>query len=244
MKTKQSAKLKMQQEVLNVMNDNKEIWEVVPQLKNVMEVFSENVKAVEKLKSEKGKEINPLLEYKLNKRKELIDSSLPPLNVLLAYGHDVKDKELLKKLNFSRNKLTKSKDLDLIENCRFIYKTAHKFYMKSLETQEVKNKKANDIFGYGLNDKMLEEIEIAEKAFVESLSALKDAIKNKTLAGQQITSKLKENDRLLRNKIDLLISIFETSNPELLKKYSESRIIQKETAKKDDDIKKGKKSKD
>jgi len=244
MKTKQGAKLKMQQEVLNVMNDNKEIWGVVPQLQNVMEAFSENVKAVENLKSEKGKEINPLLEYKLKKRKELINSSLPPLNVLLVYGHDVKDKELLKKLNFSRNKLTKSKDLDLIENCRLIYKTAHKFYMKSLETEGVENKKANDIFGYGLNDKMLEEIEISEKAFVESLSALKDAIKNKTLVGQEINSRLKENDKLLRNKIDLLISIFETSNPELLKKYSESRIIQKETAKKDNDVKKGKKKKD
>jgi hypothetical protein len=244
MKTKQSAKLKMQQEVLKVMNENKNIWGVVPQLQNVMEVFSENVKAVEKLKSEKGKEIKPLLEYKLEKRKELIDSSLPPLNVLLAYGHDIKDKDLLKKLNFSRNKLTKSKDLDLIENCKFIYKTAHKLYMKSLETKEVETNKENDIFGYGLNDKMLEEIEIAEKAFVESLSGLKAAIKNKTLVGQEIISRLKENDKLLRNKIDLLISIFETSNPELLKNYSESRILKKETAIKAEVVKKGKKKKD
>jgi hypothetical protein len=243
MKTKQSAKLKMQQVVLNVINENKEVWMVVPQLQNVMEVFSENVKAVEKLSAEKGKEIKPLLEYKLVKRKELIDLSLPALNVLLAFGYDVKDKELLKKLNFSRNKLTKSKDLNLIENCKLIYKTAHKFYMKSLETKEAETGNEKDIFGYGLNDKMLEDIEIAEKAFVESLSGLKVAIKNKTMVSQQITSKLKENDKLLRNKIDLLISIFETSNPKFLKKYTESRIIQKETAKKEEEVKKGKKKK-
>jgi hypothetical protein len=244
MKTKQSAKLKMHKAVLDVMNGGEEIWGVVPQLKNVMEVFSENVKSVEELKSEKGKEIKPLLEYKLEKRKELIDLSLPALNVLRVYGQDVNDKELLKKLNFSRNKLTKSKDLDLIEKCKLIYKTAHKLYMKSLDTKEAETEKANDIFGYGLNDKMLEDIEIAEKAFVESLSELKVAIKNKNLVSQEITSKLKENDKLLRNKIDLLISIFETSNPELTKKYTESRIIQKETAKKDEVVKKGKKKKD
>jgi hypothetical protein len=244
MKTKQSAKLKMQQEVLNVMNDNKQIWMVVPQLQNVMEIFSENVKAIAELKSEQGKDIKPLLKYKLEKRNKLIDFSLPVLNVLLAYGHDVKDKDLLKKLNFSRNKLTKSKDLDLIENCKLIYKTAHKFYMKSLETTESAAKDAIDFFGYGLNDEMLEEIEMAEKSFMESLSGLKVAIRNKTLVNQQITSKMKENDKLLRNKIDLLISIFQTSNPDLLKKYAESRIIQKETAKKEEEVKKGKKKKD
>jgi len=244
MKTKQSAKLKMHQSILDVMYGSEDIWGVVPQLQNDMEIFSENVKTVEKLKSEKGKEIKPLLEYKLKKRKELIDSSLPPLNVLLAYGHDVKDKELLKKMNFSRNKLTKAKDLDLIENCSLIYKTAHKLYMKSLDTKEAETEKTKDFFGYGLNDKMLEEIEIAEKAFIKSLLELKIAIKNKTLVSKEITAKLKENDTLLRNKIDLLISIFETSNPELIKKYTESRIIQKETAKKDEVVKKGKKKKD
>jgi len=41
----------------------------------------------------------------------------------------------------------------------------------------------------------------------------------------------------------LLISIFETSNPELFKKYTESRIIQKETVK-EVEVKKGKKKKD
>lgn len=243
MKTKQSAKLKMHQAVLEVMNGNEEIWGVVPQLKNVMQVFSENVKAVDELKAEQGKDIKPLIDYKLEKRKELIDLSLPALNVLIVYGHDVKDKELLKKLNFSRNKLTKSKDLDLIEKCKLIHKTAHKFYMKSLETKEAKAENSIDIFGYGLNDKMLEDIEIAEKAFVEALSGLKAGIKDKTFVSQQITLILKENDKLLRNKIDLLISIFETSNPELIKKYTESRIIQKE-AKKDEVVKKGKKKKD
>jgi hypothetical protein len=244
MKTKQSAKLKMQQAVLEVMNSSEQIWGVVPQLKNVLEVFSENVKAVEELKTEKGRVVKPLLEYKLEKRKELIDFSLPALNVLRVYAHDVKDKELLKKFNFSRNKLTKSKDLDLIEKCNLIYKTAHKFYMKSLDTKKAEDENTIDIFGYGLNDKILEEIEIAEKAFVESLSGLKVAIKNKTLVSQEITSKLKENDKLLRNKIDLLISIFETSNPELIKKYTESRIVQKENDKKDEVVKKGKKKKD
>lgn len=243
MKTKQSAKLNMHQAVLDVMNGSEDIWGVVPQLKNIMQVFSENVKTIDQLKAEQGKDIKPLIDYKLEKRKELIDLSLPALNVLIVYGHDVRDKELLKKLNFSRNKLTKSKDLDLIEKCKLIYKTAHKFYMKSLETKEAEAENSIDIFGYGLNDKMLEDIEIAEKAFVEALSGLKSGIKNKTLVSQQITLILKENDKLLRNKIDLLISIFETSNPELFKKYTESRIIHKESVKKEE-VKKGKKKKD
>jgi hypothetical protein len=243
MKNMQSAKLKMQQGVLDVMNGNEEIWGVVPQLKTVMEVFSENVKTVDGLIAEQEGDIKTLLDDKPEKRKELIDLTLPVLNVLLAYGNDTKDKKLLKKLNFSRNKLTKSKDLDLIENCKFIYKTAHKFFNKSQEAKEAEAENTNDILSYGLNDKMLEEIKTAEKAFIKSLSGFNASLKNRNLLGKQITSKLKENDKLLRNKMDLLISIFEKSNPELFNKYSESRIIQKETVK-EEEVKKGKKKKD
>lgn len=242
MKNIQSAKLKMHQAVLDVMNGNEEIWGVVPQLKTVMEVFSENVKAVDELIAEQEEDIKTLLDAKPEKRKELIDLTSPVLNVLLAYGHDAKDKKLLKKLN-SRKKLTKSKDLDLIENCKFIYKTAHKFYKKSQEAKEAEAENANVIMSYGLNDKMLEEIKTAEKAFIKSLSGFNAGLKNRKLVGKQISSKLKENDKLLRNKIDLLISIFEKSNPELFNKYSESRIIQKETVK-EEEVKKGKKKKD
>lgn len=242
MKNIQSAKLKMHQAVLDVMNGNEEIWGVVPQLKTVMEVFSENVKAVDELIAEQEEDIKTLLDAKPEKRKELIDLTSPVLNVLLAYGHDAKDKKLLKKLN-SRKKLTKSKDLDLIENCKFIYKTAHKFYKKSQEAKEAEAENTNVIMSYGLNDKMLEEIKTAEKAFIKSLSGFNAGLKNRKLVGKQISSKLKENDKLLRNKIDLLISIFEKSNPELFKKYSESRIIQKETVK-EEEVKKGKKKKD
>jgi hypothetical protein len=244
MKTKQNAKRKMHQAVLTVMNDSKEIWGVVPQLVNVMEIFSENVKVVNELKSEHGKDIKALLDNKLNKRKELIEISLPVLNVLLAFGHDLKDKDLLKKLNFSRNKLTKSKDLDLIENCKLIYKTAHKFYLKSLETKETNAENSIDIFSYGLNDKMLEDIEIAEKAFIEALTGLKAAVKQKAMVSQQINMKIKENDKLLQNKIDLLMSIFEPSNPDLYKSYNESRKIQKESVQKEEVVKKGKKKKE
>jgi hypothetical protein len=242
MKNKQSAKLKMHQAVLDVMNGSEEIWGVVPQLKTVMEVFSENVKAINGLIAEKEENIKTLLDNKPEKRKELIDVTLPVLNVLLAYGHDTKDKKLLKKLNFSRNKLAKSKDLELIENCKFIYKTARKFYMKSQEAKETEAENTNDILSYGLNDKMLEEIKTAEKAFIESFSGFKAGLKNTDLVDKQITSKLKANDKLLQNKIDLLISIFEKSNPEFFHKYSESRIIQKETI--DEEVKKGEKKKD
>lgn len=239
MKNIQSAKLKMHQAVLDVMNGNEEIWGVVPQLKTVMEVFSENVKTVDGLIAEQEKDKKTLLDDKPEKRKELIDLTLPVLNVLLAYGHDAKDKKLLKKLNFSRNKITKLKDLDLIENCKFVYKTARKFYKKSQEAKEAEAENTNDILSYGLNDKMLEDIKIAEKAFIKSLSGFNAGLKNRNLVGKQIISKLKENDKLLRNKIDLLVSIFEKSNSELYNKYSESRIINEETDKEE----KGKKGK-
>jgi hypothetical protein len=74
---------------------------------------------------------------------------------------------------------------------------------------------------------MISDLDASKKDFVESRLVLDEAIQNKKMKGKKITSILKKNERLLRNKMDLLISIFETSNPDFYKTYQEARLIQK-----------------
>jgi hypothetical protein len=74
---------------------------------------------------------------------------------------------------------------------------------------------------------MIIDLKVANKEFIRSLLALHEAIENKDLMTREISSTLKKNDKMLKNKLDLLLTIFETSNPDFYKTYMEARVIHK-----------------
>jgi hypothetical protein len=226
MKTKQISKLNMYNAIYGVMNDNEQTWTKVYQLKNIFEKFAENNNRLTLLKTEQEKDLQPFLSAICEKRETLLNLSTPVVNIVLAYSYDNKEKELLKKMNLSKDKLSKSKDSDLIENCKTIYKAAKKLCKKSIGETEKSDKKAVNILEYGLTEKMIVDLDVAVKNFVESRLALHEAIQSKDKMGKGIASVLKKNEKLLKNKMDLLISIFEISKPDFYKAYMEARVIQ------------------
>lgn len=212
--------------VFGVMNDHKEVWTGVFQLRNVFEKFTENTVRLTKLKTEQEKDLQSFFNTMTEKRETLIILCTPIINIILAYAHDQKEKELLKKLNLNKNKLAISNDSDLIEKCKTIYKAAKKLYKKSsIEVENSDNKKVG-IKDYGLDEKMIIDLEVAVKDFGKSRLALHEAIQAKDKMGKQIATIIKKNKKLLENKMDLLISIFEKSSPDFYKSYVDARIIQ------------------
>jgi len=212
--------------VFSVMNDHKEIWSGVFQLKSVFQKFSENLSRLTALKTDQQMDLQPLLDAVSKKRESLLSLVYPVANITLAYANDHNKKEITKKLKLSINKLTCSNDLDLIENSKVIHKVAKKLIKKSVTETEDPDNKSISIVDYGLNEKMVLDLNVAKKDFVKSLLALHEATQNKVVMGKQITSILKKNDRLLKNKMDLLVSIFATSKTNFYKTYLEARVIQ------------------
>jgi len=226
MKTKQKNKLNMYNTVLGVMNDHKEIWTKVYQLKNVFEKFAENTINLTALKTEQEKDLQPLVSVMFEKRESLILLCTPVVNIILAYSHDNKEKKLLNKMNVSKDKLAKSKDSDLIEECKTTYKAAKKLYKRSVGEAKNSESKEISILEYGLSEKMIVDLKAAVNDFINSRLALHDAIQGKDKMDKHITTVLKKNGKLLKNKMDLLITIFETSKPDFYKSYMEARVIQ------------------
>jgi len=227
MKTKQKNKLNMYNAVFSVMNDHKEIWTGVFQLKSVFKKFSENLSCLTALKTDQEMDLQPLLDAVSEKRESLLSMVNPVANIALAYANDHKKKEIIKKLKLSINKLTSSNDLDLIENSKVIYKVAKKLIKKSVAETEKLDNKSVSIVDYGLNEKMVIDLNAAKKDFVKSLLAMHEAIQNNVMMGKQITTLIKKNERLLKNKMDLLLTIFATSKTDFYKTYLEARVIQK-----------------
>lgn len=237
MKTKQSVKLNMFNAVQNVLDENAKVWSEVEKLKQAFGKFKSNNLRLNELKKEQEKDLNPLVSSKSDLRKALTNAAVPLLNVLLAFAHESGDKELLKKFNLSRNKLTKSKDRDLIEKCKSVFKTVEKLYNKSVNDAEKVDSKLKgskiSILSFGLNEEMLTELENAEKDFIESHLNLRDSIDAKNKYGKKITELIKANERILKTNLDLLVTIFEPTHKEFFNKYAEARIIIKPEKKKE-----------
>lgn len=232
MKTKQKFKLKMYNAVTGIMNENNSIWAEVEKLKTSFETFELNTNLLNELKAEHEKDLQPLVELKAEKRIGLIKLTVPVVNIILAFAHDEDDKDLLKKFNFSRNKLAKSKDLILIENCKTVFKTAGKLVNKSVHAAEQVDSKlkedAINIFSYGLSNKLMTDLELAVKDFIDSHLNLRNALEAKNKCIKKITEVMKENDKLLRNKLDLIITIYKNTQTEFYVEYCKAREIEKD----------------
>ncbi len=232
MKEKQNVRLKMYLEVSGVMEKNVDKWSSVGELKNTYDEFVSNNDKLIELKVEHEKDIRPIINDKSKKREQLINKAVPISNVLQVFAFDQNDKGLAKTINFSRNKLNKSKDSELIDKCNTIWKAAKKLYGKSINTAEkvISNGKkskqdAPNINGYGLNGKMIDELEDANKLFIDAILTLKDAISHRNKSAKKLTEVIKDNDRLLGYKLDRLMTLFETGQQDFYKSYREARTL-------------------
>ena len=222
MKNKQIARLNMYIALENLMNKNEKTWENVKELGKALKKFSSNISELKELKD--GTEIDlSEFENKMEKsRKALIKEAGPVINILKVYSKDIKDKSLQKKLNSIKKGYNDLKDSKLIDYCKTVWKDARKLYNKALsgsEKSKLKIQQDNSILNYGLSGKMIDNLEEEQSNFETSFNMMVEARQKKSRAMMQIEAFCRKNQRILKNKVDLLVSIFENENPDFLKNY-------------------------
>ncbi len=245
MTTKQSIALKMYLKVRDVFEENLTKWADASEIKSSCEDFNSNTDKIIELENEFKKDISSFTVAKAAKREKLVNTAVPILNVLQVYAYDIKDDSLAKKINYSRNKLTKMKDLALVDKCKFAWKITKQLYGKSLtmgNESAKKDKKALansvNIKGYGVNGQMIDNLEVANKEFIDATLALKDAISYKNKCAKKITDKVKSNDKILRNRLDKLLTLFELTDQNFYKSYTDARVLDSDTKANNEETKK------
>ncbi|MBN1184356.1 MAG: hypothetical protein JXB49_18845 [Bacteroidales bacterium] len=247
MKDKQNRKTEMYFKVQGQLKEGSPKWDGIPEFKNTIDGFFANNEVLTNLKKEDATDITPVLMEKINRKEILINSAVPVCSVLQVYAYDTDNENLAKKLGFTAEKLSKVKDSELISKCKTIWKSAKTAYDKSVKTADkliVKNKKEKvkeSIHSYGLTQDMIEELKKNIKRYIDSVLQLRDSISYLNKCRKQINKMVKANDNLLNYKLDKLITLFETTDKEFVKKYRESRVITEKESRKDD--KKDKKQK-
>ncbi len=228
MKDKHNNRLLMFGKIINVMDKNTEKWNTVPEVKKTVDEFVKNYKKLNDLKLEEDHDLRPYVQLTVERRNELVQKLFPVTSLLNVYAFDHGNGKLNKKLDRRKADLMKMKDRNLFELVDLVIKTAQKLLNGNQKGRKKGSKKQKQddrdgIRGYGLNESMLEELKTLGKMAEEAKRSLRRAEKEKVKSAERLKRISKENNRLLKKKLDGLMVQFEESDPVFYTEYLKAR---------------------
>jgi hypothetical protein len=226
MKTKLLAKFNMFLSLKNHLGKNQKRLESIKEIEKAFKKFNSNLADMQGLKGDLETDLKGLVDKKEKGKKTLINEATPIINILRAFANDKKSKDLKKKVNFSKKKLEKIKDLKLSASCKTIWKESRKLLNKSLPADGLEDKAPN-ILHYGLSRNMIDTLDEVNQNFNNACAIYMTAKSEKQRYEKEFESLVKKNESILKNKLDLLLSVFEQTDPEFYKQYKQIREIEK-----------------
>ena len=219
--------------VISILSLNAEIWKKVSKFQEAVDRLISNQEKLVELQALLNKDITVIENAKNERRKELEDSTITVVRIMQVFAHDKKKGKLQRKLfHLTYEFVENCMDLELIDISKEIWLIANKFggYALTFESKikaalNPENEKATGKFEkeFGLNAGMIKNLEEAILSFINAMIPY-----NKEMAGKaKVAIKMKEinkkTKKLLSNKIDRLVLMFENENPGFYKEYHELR---------------------
>lgn len=194
-----------------VLNENKNVWENTPAfVKAVTEVLAK----MQAIQDESGKQRAPITgaaAAKAQARDALEDTTLEIADQLSAFAEERNDLALAAKVEITRSALDKQSDEELETTAKRV---------TSLATQNLG----------ALADYLVTQDDITELVqLLGEFSALKTAprvaVVERSSSTASLPERLSEASRILRCRIDKMVSKFRNTNPEFVAKYRAARVI-------------------
>ena len=226
-------KMERNAQVISILSLNAEIWKKVSKFQEAVDRLISNQEKLVELQALLNKDITVIENAKNERRKELEDSTITVVRIMQVFAHDKKKGKLQRKLfHLTYEFVENCMDLELIDISKEIWLIANKFggYALTFESKikaalNPENGKATSKFEkeFGLNPGMIKNLEEAILSFINAMIPY-----NKEMAGKaKVAIKMKEinkkTKKLLSNKIDRLVLMFENENPGFYKEYHELR---------------------
>lgn len=222
MTEKQKTQLAVQKAVVAVMEKNKAKWESVTELRNNYEQFTRNLSRIDAFEEVLQTDLSPLKEKKLKSRKVLVDQLFPVSSVLGVFAYDKGDGKLGKLAGVKYTELEKMGCEPLVKYTGRILKTAASLLEQTRE--EGKKAPRHLIADYGLTSKHLENLRVALDACTghEALYTTKRLEKRKSKV--KLDLRIRENNQLLKKKIDRMVHLFRDNQKAFYNAYIKSRL--------------------
>jgi hypothetical protein len=220
-------------QVINVLSRNAEVWNKVSKFQAAVDRLIANQQKMSDLHAFFNKDISTVEKTKNDRRKELENSIMIVARIMQVFAHDKKKGKLQRKLyHLTYEYVENCLDLELVEIAKEIWLIANKFggyaltFVSKIKTAlDPENIKATNKFEkeFGLNPDMIKNLEDAILNFIKAMLPYNEEMAEKEKAANKIKEINKKTKKLLTNKIDRLVLIFENENPDFYKEYHDLR---------------------
>jgi len=228
-----SLKMERNAQVISVLSRNAEVWNKVSKFQTAVDRLISNQEKLVELQALLNKDISVVEKAKNERRKELEDKTMTLVRIMQVFAHDKKKGKLQRKLfHLTYEFVENCMDLELIDISKEIWLLANKFggyaltfVSKIKAALDPENVKATNKFEkeFGLNPDMIKNLEEAILNFIKAMFPYNKEMEEIGKVGMKMKQINKKTKKLLANKIDRLVLMFENENPGFYKEYHELR---------------------
>ncbi|MFW5820396.1 MAG: hypothetical protein ACOCWA_03840 [Bacteroidota bacterium] len=215
MKAKLERKISVFGKLYDTLEKNLNKWGNIEQFKSSYDDFVKNLKKLEELIPVSKKDHEGIISDLKRTRAEVNSKIIPVSNLMDLYAQDKNKKSLKKIIDKTRRKLDKLSDSGLSEKVVELADYAE----KTIEKENDKETKDNKLESYGLSLKHIKELKAENDKFIKLREKLRTQIKASREAYKDIPKLVKENDRIIRNRINKFMSIFRNTDPDFYAAY-------------------------
>ena len=209
---KQENKYSMFLAVQTVCNANSGIWSGVPAFVTAFGEFEAGITNIHTTRLEQEKDLKGIAEDKLVKEGEMIKHTLGLIGPMVAYANVTSNEPLRQEVDYSKRELEKSRDTVLEDRCQIVQDRAN---THSVEL----------IASYGVTAGQITDHATTITDYHGAIAGPRSATAVKKTQTEALEVLLKSTMEILTGKLDQLIVIFETSNPQFVSDYKNARII-------------------
>jgi hypothetical protein len=212
MTDRQNAKLTMYQKVLNVCDENKQIYEKVSVFTNSVNELKEQVSAIQSVLQQQS-EANPkgATKDKSSAIDRLAEVCLKIGSSLYVYAFNTKNNRLQKKINVNKSMFYQTTKQTALTLAKIIADEANTF--------------GKELYDYGISDADRTELNAAITQFEKVINSPAGVLVERKLYTDSLRKLFVAADSILYDKLDKLIILFKTSSPDFFSMYGNARNI-------------------
>jgi hypothetical protein len=222
MNKKQQKQVAIQKAVMEVMEKHLTKWQSVTELKRKYDRFVRNLKKIDDYYLDLQKHLAPLKQSKRNSRKALLEQLFPIASVVGVFAYDMGDRKLGKNVDMKLSELKKMKADALEKYCFKVLKISGSLLEPTVETASSPPKHA--IADYGLTPKHLESLQLALENSIRDEEEFSKTKLSKKKSKAKLEQRVRENNILLKKKMDRMIRLLRESQKTFYADYIKSRI--------------------
>jgi hypothetical protein len=211
MNTNQQNKLDMLLAMQAICNTNMAELTLLPQFEQWFDELGNIVKNIKKLSEAQELDYKGKTETKATLKSALADKTMDVVRRVVAYANVNDLYELKQEVDYTESDLMKAADTNLRTICQVVKDRALSV-LPELAT-------------YGVTQAMLDELQTAIEDFFAEISSPREGIISRKNATSALKEEFKKADEILYTKLDKLVGILKTGNPEVYNSYVNARII-------------------